>query len=160
MESDMNKKHLLAAILATLSLNTFAAASDSAAADKEAAPSQWHIIGETENRGLRYLYIEMPRPKNRTGFIAQVGEIHAAEPDAWLIILDDDEKIAEVLADNSSGDMSRFPAAWMKEHLLGTTALMLDPKTGARQWVLHEGAARSDSIATLACIEGKGGCTQ
>ena len=160
MESDMNKKHLLAAILATLSLNTFAAAPDSTAADKEAAPSQWHIIGETENRGLRYLYIEMPRPKNRTGFIAQVGEIHAAEPDAWLIILDDDEKIAEVLAANSSGDMSRFPTAWMKEHLLGTTALMLDPKTGARQWVLHEGAARSDSIATLACIEGKGGCTQ
>ena len=37
---------------------------------------------------------------------------------------------------------------------------MLDPKTGTRQWVLHEGAARSDSIATLACIEGKGGCTQ
>ena len=83
----MNKKHLLAATLATLSLNTFAAAPDSTAADKEAAPSQWHIIGETENRGLRYLYIEMPRPKNRTGFIAQVGEIHAAEPDAWLIIL-------------------------------------------------------------------------
>ena len=151
----MNKKHLLAATLATLSLNTFAAA-----ADKEAAPPQWHIIGESEQRGLRYLYIEMPRPKNRTGFIAQVREIHAAEPDAWLIILDDDEKIAEVLAANSSGDMSRFPAAWMKEHLLGTTALMLDPKTGTRQWVLHEGAARSDSIATLACIEGKGGCTQ
>ena len=35
----MNKKHLLAAPLATLSLNTFAAAPDSAAADKEAAPA-------------------------------------------------------------------------------------------------------------------------
>ena len=150
----MNKKPLLAAALA-LSLTTFAAEPPATQ-----AVTAWKNAGETTVRGMRYLYIVMPRPQNRIQYIAAAEKIHAAEPDAWFFFFDDGEKIDEILAVNQSGDLSRFPAAWMKAHLIGSTSLQLDPKTRSKQWVLHEGEARSDYIATLPCIEGKGGCTE
>ena len=107
---------------------------------------------------MRYLYVVIDTPASRDDLIAVAGDIHRKEPDAWLFLLDDEEKIPEMLAANRSGDMSSFPAEWVKQHLSGSTSLMLMPD-GKRRWAVFEGQSRSEPIAELPCIEGQGMCT-
>jgi len=104
----------------------------------------------TEATGLAswaWLLIAAPPPPGGAG-LAVAGDIHRKEPDAWLFLLDDEEKIPEMLAANRSGDMSSFPAEWVKQHLSGSTSLMLMPD-GKRRWAVFEGQSRSEPIAEL-----------
>ena len=130
-----------------------------AAPSENTAAASWKTAAEFRApNGLRYLYVVIDPPATRDDLIAVAGDIHRKEPDAWLFLLDAEEKIPEMLAANRSGDMSSFPAEWVKQHLSGSTSLMLMPD-GKRRWAVFEGQSRSEPIAELPCIEGQGMCT-
>ena len=125
------------------------------------APARWHAVGEIESRGLRYLYVLVPKPENRAQLIALAETIHQAEPDAWLWLTDSDEKIAEIVAANQAGDPAKLLPLqpWLEQHIVANSALLLNPDR-SRSWALYAGAARGEQIATLPCINGKGQCTR
>ena len=127
----------------------------------ETAPARWRAVGELESRGLRYLYILVPKPENRAQLIALAEAIHQAKPDAWLWLTDSDEKIAEIVAANQAGDTARLLPlqTWLEQHTVANSVLLLNPDR-SRSWALYEGAARAVQIATLPCIDGKGLCTR
>ena len=130
-----------------------------AAPSENTAAASWKTAAEFRApNGLRYLYVVIDTPATRDDLIAVAGDIHRKEPDAWLFLLDAEEKIPEMLAATRSGDMSSFPAEWVKQHLSGSTSLMLMPD-GKRRWAVFEGQSRSEPIAELPCIEGQGMCT-
>lgn len=119
----------------------------------------WKTVGEFRApNGFRYLYVVIPRPGNREGLVAAARAIHEKEPDAWLFLLDDEEKVPEILAANRSGDTRAFPAKWMARHLLGSTAVLTNTSDGRRPWVVYEGQSRSEPVAELPCIDGGGMC--
>ena len=123
------------------------------------APARWHAVGEIESRGLRYLYVLVPKPENRAQLIALAETIHQAEPDAWLWLTDSDEKIAESVAANQAGDPAKLLPLqpWLQQHIVANSVLLLNPDR-SRSWVLYEGATRETQIATLPCLDGKGRC--
>ncbi|MDO4878801.1 MAG: hypothetical protein Q3966_05845 [Neisseria sp.] len=135
-----------------------ASAQPAASSASVSAPTAWEAAGEFRApNGFRYLYVVIPRPESREGLVAAARAIHEREPDAWLFLLDDGEKVPQALSANRSGDMSAFPAEWMGRHLLGSTAVAAMPD-GRRQWVVYEGQSRGEPIAELPCIGGGGAC--
>ena len=125
------------------------------------ARADWRVLGEFESRGLRYLYVLVPKPENRAQLVALAEAIHQAEPDAWLWLSDSDEKIAEIIAANQAGDTAKLLPLqpWLQQHIVANSVLLLNPDR-SRSWALYAGAARGEQIATLPCINGKGQCTR
>ena len=123
------------------------------------ARADWRVLGEFESRGLRYLYVLVPKPENRAQLVALAEAIHQAEPDAWLWLSDSDEKIAEIIAANQAGDTAKLLPLqpWLQQHIVANSVLLLNPDR-SRSWVLYEGATRETQIATLPCLDGKGRC--
>jgi len=121
------------------------------------ARADWRVLGEFESRGLRYLYVLVPKPENRAQFVALAEAIHQAEPDAWLWLSDSDEKIAEIIAANQAGDTAKLLPLqpWLQQHIVANSVLLLNPDR-SRSWVLYEGATRETQIATLRCLGGRG----
>ena len=148
------------ALLAALALVSAPISADAESAAKESTTQEntvWRIVGEFEARGIRYLYVLVPKPQDDDALIALAEDIHQSEPDAWLWLGDSDEHIAAAVAANQSGDMSQLPQEWLTQHTVGNSVLMLNPDR-SRTWVLNAGSTRDNPVATLPCIDGKGLC--
>ncbi|PAT38392.1 hypothetical protein CK625_02585 [Vandammella animalimorsus] len=118
-------------------------------------------LGQFVNRyGFRHLYVRVPVGLDDARIIALAQQWHQREPDAWLWLLDDDSQFQQLLGSLpkiEQGDLGDFPAQWFKQHAVANLVLMLHPDR-SRRWALYRGAQRSDSMAELPCIQGKGGC--
>ncbi|WP_143325892.1 hypothetical protein [Vandammella animalimorsus] len=118
-------------------------------------------LGEFVNRyGFRHLYVRVPAGLDDARIIALAQQWHQREPDAWLWLLDDDsqfQQLLDSLPKIEQGDLGDFPAQWFKQHAVANLVLMLHADR-SRRWALYRGAHRSDSMAELPCIQGKGGC--
>ena len=130
-----------------------------AAAPQDLAEGQ--RLGQFVNRyGFRHLYVRVPAGLDDARIIALAQQWHKREPDAWLWLLDDDsqfQQLLDSLPKIEQGDLGDFPAQWFKQHAVANLVLMLHPDR-SRRWALYRGAHRSDSMAELPCIQGKGGC--
>ena len=133
-----------------------AAASMPAAGSASAVAPQWQIVGEVNSR-FRYLYVLVPAGSGDAELVTLAQDIHRSEPDAWLWLVDSDEKVADGVKAGQTGDMSAFPKEWMAQHIVANSVLMLHPD-GRHVWTLYGGSGRDREIATLPCIDGKGSC--
>ena len=90
--------------------------------------------------------------------------VHAKEKDAWLWLLDSDEKANALLAalpKVEKGDAGGFPREWFQAHTKAYSVLEMLPKAqgGGKRWALYRGPyASSDLLAVLPCVDGAGGC--
>lgn len=133
----------------------------------DAGDRDWRIAGEYVNRrGFRNVYAIIPPGLSQEELVARAEAIHQQEPDAWLWLLDSDAELGKVLAalpaieqtpPDELPDMSQFPSAYLDKHVRANSALVLHPD-GRRTWVLYAGQGRSEELATLPCIDGKGQC--
>ena len=133
-----------------------AAASAPAAGSAAAAAPQWRIVGEVNSR-FRYLYVLVPAGSGDAELVTLAQDIPRSEPDAWLWLVDSDEKVADGVKAGQTGDMSAFPKEWMERHIVANSVLVLHPD-GRHVWTLYGGSGREREIATLPCIDGKGSC--
>lgn len=144
-----------------------AAASAGEAAGADAGDRDWRIAGEYVNRrGFRNVYAIIPPGLSQEELVARAEAIHQQEPDAWLWLLDSDAELDKVLAAlpaieqtpaDELPDMSQLPSAYLAKHVRANSALVMHPD-GRRTWVLYAGQGRSEELATLPCIDGKGQC--
>ena len=99
----------------------------------------------------------VPSASSDAALVALTQEIHRSEPDAWLWLVDSDEKVSDGVKAGQTGDMSAFPKEWMAQHIVANSVLMRQPD-GRHVRTLYGGSGRERKIATLPCIDGKGSC--
>ena len=73
-------------------------------------------------RGLKFSYYKIPANLSREDLIKTATELHADEPDAQLILIDDDSKLAEYVKyakeiSNSNYD-AELPKEWADKHIV------------------------------------------
>ena len=122
-------------------------------------------LGTFTNRfGFRHLYLLVPAGLNDAQLAALAKNVHAKEKDAWLWLLDSDEKANALLAalpKVEKGDAGGFPREWFQAHTKAYSVLEMLPKAqgGGKRWALYRGPyASSDLLAVLPCVDGAGGC--
>lgn len=91
-----------------------------------------------EVRGFKFSYYLIPKQLNNEELFSTAQEIHEKEPDAQLILVDDDSQIAGYIAyakDVSNGNTSaKMPKEWADKHIIGNVQKYLSGK-----WMLCEG---------------------
>jgi hypothetical protein len=114
---------------------------------------QGKVLGRfIDQFGFERIYVKLPSDLSAEQLIVIGRQWHSKEPDGWFWFLDDDGKAAQLLAslpETEHGDLSDYPAEWMKAHSLGHIQMELLPG-GGRRWVLMSGFERSgDPLAVL-----------
>jgi hypothetical protein len=83
-------------------------------------------------KGLKFSYYKIPAGLGREDLIETATELHAGEPDAQLILVDDDSRLAEyvkyakdISAGNYDGEM---PKEWADRHIVANLQKYLSGK--------------------------------
>ncbi len=89
-------------------------------------------------RGLKFSYYKIPPKLSQAELIKTAREIHSIEPDAQLILVDDDSRLADYVAytqEFSKGNMSaEMPKDWAEKHIVANAQKLMSGK-----WQLYEG---------------------
>ena len=108
------------------------------------------VDGKTENpprieklqscmlRGIKFSYYKLPAGLNREDLIETAKEIHRAEPDANLILVDDAAEVGEYInyaqAFSSNNFEVKLPKEWADRHVVANLQKLMSGK-----WRLYEG---------------------
>lgn len=127
------------------------------------APAVLRTLGDyTDPRGFRRLYLLVPPGLEDAQIVALARRVHAKEKNAWLWLLDSDEKAAQMMSAlprTAQGDMQGYPGKWVEAHTVAHSSLELMPKGGGKRWALYKGPYTTQKLlGTLPCIDGAGGC--
>lgn len=91
-----------------------------------------------EIKGLKFAYYLVPKDLSREKLIKVAQAIHKLEDDTQLILVDDEEKVAEYIEyvkGISSGNVDKpMPQEWADEHIVANVQKYLNGR-----WVLCEG---------------------
>lgn len=113
----------------------------SSAATATAAPLR--TLGEyTDPHGIRRLYLLVSPNLSDAQIMTLAQAVHAKEKNAWLWLLDSDEKAAqmmEALPRTAQGDMAGYPGTWVQAHTVAHSQQELLPKGAGKRWALYKG---------------------
>ena len=108
-----------------------------------AAAAPLRTLGEyTDPHGIRRLYLLVSPNLSDAQIMTLVQAVHAKEKNAWLWLLDSDEKAAqmmEALPRTAQGDMAGYPGAWVQAHTVAHSQQELLPKGAGKRWALYKG---------------------
>ncbi|HEY0426310.1 MAG TPA: hypothetical protein VGC76_00760 [Pyrinomonadaceae bacterium] len=89
-------------------------------------------------RGLRFSYYKIPAGLKKEDLIKTAQEIHEGEPDAHLVLVDDDAQIAEYInyarAFSKNDFDAELPKEWADKHIVANLQRLVSGK-----WQLYEG---------------------
>jgi hypothetical protein len=89
-------------------------------------------------RGLTFSYYLIPAGLSRDELIKTAQEIHASEPDAQLILVDDESGVKDYVAyakGMSQGNQDvKLPKEWADKHIVANLQKLMSGK-----WMLYEG---------------------
>lgn len=89
-------------------------------------------------RGLKFSYYKIPSSLSRAELIKTAQNIHENEPDAHLVLIDDDSRLADYVIytqEFSKGNMSaEIPKDWAEKHIIANVQQLMSGK-----WQLYEG---------------------
>lgn len=91
-----------------------------------------------EIKGISFVYYLIPTGLSEEELLRTAEEIHASEPDAQLILVDDDSKVGEyiayVKAISGPGDVDvTLPQEWADKHIVANVQKHLNGR-----WVLYK----------------------
>ena len=152
-------KHQAAALACLTLLTVTSAQADSASPTRSASsPVAAKSIGEFSDRqDFRRKYYVVPAGLSDAQLTALGRQLHAAEKNAWLWLLDSDEQAQQMMATvekTQTGDMTGYPGQWVAQHTAAHSGLALMPK-GGRQWLLYKGPYSSQLLDVLPCLDNK-----
>ena len=154
-------KHHAAALACILLLTAaFSAQSESAPASAKITQRQAAArpIGEfTDPMGFRRKYYVVPAGLSDAQLIELGRQLHQADKNAWLLLIDSDEQAKQFMATvakTSTGDFTGYPGKWLEEHTVARSGLASMPK-GGRQWLLFKGPYSLEQLTTLPCLDNK-----
>jgi hypothetical protein len=126
-----NKLNFL--LILALFLGISLACTSSGAKESETKKLQSYTL-----RGLNFSYYKIPANLKREDLIKTAQEIHDAEPDAQLILVDDDAEIAEYInyaqAFSRNNFDAKLPKDWADKHVVANAQKLVNGK-----WQLCEG---------------------
>lgn len=117
--------------------------SDMKTSSAATAAAPLRTLGEyTDPHGIRRLYLLVSPSLSDAQIMTLVQAVHAKEKNAWLWLLDSDEKAAqmmEALPRTAQGDMAGYPGAWVQAHTVAHSQQELLPKGAGKRWALYKG---------------------
>jgi hypothetical protein len=88
-------------------------------------------------RGLKFSYYLIPAGLSRDELIATAQELHDADPDAQLLLVDDDSQVQEyityVKAVSQGNEEAKLPKEWADKHIVANLQKLVGGK-----WMLYE----------------------
>jgi len=88
-------------------------------------------------RGFKFAYYLIPEGLSREELIATAQELHDAEPDAQLVLVDDDSQVQEYITyakEVSQGNAeAKLPKEWADKHIVANLQKLVGGK-----WMLYE----------------------
>lgn len=149
---------LSAVALAGGSLLQIVAAQPAPSANPAKPAIQAKAIGEIiDGHGFRRKYYVVPAGLSDAQLIELGRQLHQAEKNAWLLLIDSDEQAKQFMATvakTSTGDFTGYPGKWLEEHTVARSGLAIMPK-GGRQWLLFKGPYSLEQLTTLPCLDNK-----
>lgn len=134
-----NKLNFL--LILTLILGISLACSSSGAKGIDTKPAIVQTSERLESytlRGIKFSYYKIPSGIKREDLIKTAQEIHESEPDANLILVDDDSQIAEYIryaqAFGKNDFDAQLPKEWADKHIVANAQKLVSGK-----WQLYEG---------------------
>lgn len=107
------------------------------AGTKQAAKLPRKVDGYTL-RGLTFSYYLIPAGLSRDDLVKTAQEIHVSEPEAQLILVDDESGVADYVAyakGMSQGNQDvKLPKEWADKHIVANLQRLMSGK-----WMLYEG---------------------
>jgi hypothetical protein len=89
-------------------------------------------------RGLKFSYYKIPTRLTEPELVKTAQEIHETEPDAQLILVDDDSRLKDYInytQEFSKGNMSaEMPKDWAEKHIVANVQKLMSGK-----WQLYQG---------------------
>lgn len=126
-----NKLNLLLALI--IFLGASLACTNSGTGESDTKKLQSYTL-----RGLKFSYYKIPTALKREDLIKTAQEIHDAEPDAQLILIDDDAEVAEYInyaqAFSRNNFDAKLPKEWADKHVVANAQKLVSGK-----WQLYEG---------------------
>ncbi|MGC2236273.1 MAG: hypothetical protein WA584_08935 [Pyrinomonadaceae bacterium] len=120
-------------LILTLLLGISLACSNSGAKETGAQKLQTYSV-----RGLKFSYYKIPANLKREDLIKTAQEVHDGEPEAQLILVDDDAQISEYInyaqAFSRNDFDAKLPKEWADKHVVANAQKLVSGK-----WQLCEG---------------------
>jgi hypothetical protein len=142
-----NKLNLILILMILLSFGLACSLNDSQASGNGNDSRQQIELGQNDKfrrletysvRGFKFSYYLIPKGLDRAELIATAQEIRSAEPDAQLVLVDDDTQLPEYVAyarEISLGNSgAKPPKEWANRHIIANVQKYLSGK-----WMLCEG---------------------
>lgn len=121
-------------------------------------------IGEfTDRHGFRRKYYVVPAGLSDAQLTELAQRLHAAEKNAWLWLLDSDEKarqMMEAAPRTQDGDLKDYPGQWVEKHTAAHSGLEILPHGKGRRWALFKGPYSGQLLTALPCLDKASQCTQ
>lgn len=123
-----------------------------AVAQPQASAGDVRAIGDfTDGYGFQRRYFVVPAGLEARKLIGIAETLHRESPQAYLWLLDSDEKAAQMMAAMPAalkGETDGYPADWVAEHTAAHLELQLVPK-GGRRWALIKGPLTSGEVLNV-----------
>ncbi len=88
-------------------------------------------------RGLKFSYYLIPAGLSREELIATAQELHDAEPDAQLLLVDDESQVQEYITYSNEvsqgNEEAKLPKEWADKHIVANVQKLIGGK-----WMLYE----------------------
>ena len=121
-------------------------------------------IGEfTDRHGFRRKYYVVPAGLSDAQLTELAQRLHATEKNAWLWLLDSDEKarqMMETVSKTQDGDLKNYPGQWVEKHTAAHSALEVLPHGKGRRWALFKGPYSGQMLTALPCLDKASLCNQ